>query len=97
MDDEKEPMPVLEKTVQQPPPLPSGSILGTEKPDAAALAPKPAPAAAPVAAAPSPATTHAIAAVQAAAVIVSTLPNQSRNIQTALRMLNDATGLLQKA
>jgi hypothetical protein len=97
MDDEKEPMPVLEKTVQQPPPLPAGSILGAEKPVAAASAPKPSPAPVPAAAAPSPATTHAIAAVQAAAVIVSTLPDQTRNIQTALRMLNDATGLLQKA
>jgi hypothetical protein len=96
MDDEKEPMPVLEKTVQQPPPLPAGSILGTEKPGEAALAPKPTPKPATAPAGPSPATTHAIAAVQAAAVMVSALPDQTRNIQTALRMLNDATGLLQK-
>jgi hypothetical protein len=86
MDDtEKQPMPVLEKTVQQPPPLPAGSILtGTDK-----------PAAAPAAVIP-PATSHAIAAVQAAAKMVQALPDQTRNVQQALRMLNDAMGLLQK-
>jgi hypothetical protein len=88
MDDtEKQPMPVIEKTMATPPPLPQGSILGTEKPVEGAKAPH---------AAPPPATSHAIAAVQAAAIVVQGLPSPSRNVQTALRMLNDATGLLQK-
>ncbi|WP_159011785.1 hypothetical protein [Bradyrhizobium sp. S69] len=89
MDDEKQPMPVVEKTAATPAPLPAGSILGTE------TAAKPALAPAPTAAAPSP-KAHAIAAVQAAAVIVSALTPVTNNNQTALRMLNDATGLLQK-
>jgi hypothetical protein len=94
-DNEKQPMPVIEKTAATPPPLPAGSILGTEKPAEGAKAPHAAPPPAPTAA-PSPATSHAIAAVQAAAIVVQDLPNPTRNIQTALRMLNDAMGLLQK-
>jgi hypothetical protein len=39
---------------------------------------------------------HAFVGVRAAAQAVRALPNPTRNIQTALRMLNDATGLLQK-
>jgi hypothetical protein len=99
MDDETKPMPIKEKTIDptSPPPLPQGSILtGDEKP-AGANAPKPATAPPPTNTAPSPATAHAIAAVQAAAVMVQALPDQTRNVQTAMRMLNDATGLLQKA
>jgi len=62
MDDEKQPMPVIEKTAAPPPPP-----LGAD-------------------------TKPASAAAQA----VAALPNPTRNIQTALRILNDATGLLQQ-
>ncbi len=87
MDDtQNEPMPVHERTVPQTPP----PLAGTE-------APKPAPAPAPAAStAPSPATAAAITAIQAAAKLVAALPTQSRNVQTATRMLNDSMGLLQK-
>ncbi len=89
----KQLMPVIEKTAATPPPLPQGT---ETNPAAGAQAPHAAPAPAAPAAAPSPATSHAIAAVQAAAIVVQGLPNPTRNIQTALRTLNDATGLLQK-
>ena len=92
MADENEVMPVREKTVPQPPPLPQGSILTD------AEAPKPATAApAHVATGPSPATAAAIIAVQAAATLIGALTPVNRNTQTALRMCNDAMGLLQKA
>jgi hypothetical protein len=39
---------------------------------------------------------HELASIQAVAQAVHALPNPCRNVQTALRMLNDATGLLQK-
>jgi hypothetical protein len=91
MDDEKQPMPVVEKTAATPPPLPQGSIVGTEQ-----LAPKPAPAPVSAAAVVSAQVTAAVTASQALAKQIQALPNQSRNIQQALRMANDCTGLLQK-
>jgi hypothetical protein len=50
-------------------------------------------------AAPQLTQTHTITGVEQAveAKQIQALPNQSRNVQQALRMANDATGLLQKA
>jgi hypothetical protein len=85
MDDtQNEVMPVREKTVAQTPPP--------------AEAPKATPPLAPAAStAPSPETAAAITAIQAAAKQVAALTPATRNTQTALRMLNDSMGLLQKA
>jgi hypothetical protein len=90
MDDDKQPMPVVEKTAATPPPLPQGSILTGD------AAPKPAPPK-PASTLPDPQVQAAINASIALAKQIQALPNQSRNVQQALRMANDATGLLQKA
>lgn len=87
MTDEKEPEPVVEKTVAQPPPLPGS-----------AAAPQTAPPIKP-ATNPTGPTAEVAAAMQltiAASKAIAAIPNASRNIQTALRMCNDASGLLMK-